>query len=205
MTRIPHNPARQRGMALIVAMVLLLVMTMVAVIAMRSTTLDLKMTSNTTQARRAFQSSDGTRDSVTPVLASHVFYHGWPEALGGEVAASADFDVPDELTIMDTELRYDMGENGEFEDLATRTRDIEFRDDVEDNDTFESEDVYGDIWVTRIGVQPAPGMNLVSNSADQGAGGGAANKYIYFDIRAAGRALGNAKALTGSDYRALSR
>jgi hypothetical protein len=205
MTRIPHNPARQRGMALIVAMVLLLVMTMVAVIAMRSTTLDLKMTSNTTQARRAFQSSDGTRDSVTPVLASHVFYHGWPEALGGEVAASADFDVPDELTIMDTELRYDMGENGEFEDLATRTRDIEFRDDVEDNDTFEPEDVYGDIWVTRIGVQPAPGMNLVSNSADQGAGGGAANKYIYFDIRAAGRALGNAKSLTGSDYRALSR
>lgn len=205
MIRISHTPERQRGMALIVAMVLLLVMTMVAVIAMRSTTLDLKMTSNTTQSRRAFQSSDGTRDSVTPVLASHVFYHGWPEALGGKVAASADFDVPDELTIVDTELRYDMAQNGTFEDLATRERDIEFRDDVEDNDTFESEDVYGDIWVTRIGVQPAPGMNLVSNSADQGAGGGAANKYIYFDLRAAGRALGNARALTGSDYRALSR
>jgi hypothetical protein len=205
MIRRSHNPARQRGMALIVAMVLLLVMTMVAVIAMRSTTLDLKMTSNTTQSRRAFQSSDGTRDSVTPVLASHVFYHGWPEALGGEVAASANFVVPDELTVMDAELRYDMAENGTFEDLATRERDIEFRDDVEDNDTFESNDVYGDIWVTRIGVQPAPGMNLASNSADQGAGGGAANKYIYFDLRAAGRALGNARALTGSDYRALSR
>ena len=205
MTRYTQMQARQRGLALIVAMVLLLVMTMVAVIAMRSTTLDLKMTANTTQSRRAFQTSDGTRDSVTPVIASHVFYHGWPEAIGGTVAASADFDLPEEIEIMDAEVRYDMGQNGEFSDLATREQDVQFRDDVEDNDTFESADVFGDIWVTRIGVQPAPGMNLVSNSADQGAGGGAANKYILFDLRAAGRALGNARSLTGSDYRALSR
>lgn len=195
----------QQGLALIVAMVLLLVMTMVAVIAMRSTTLDLKMTANTTQSRRAFQTSDGTRDSVTPVLASHVFYHGWPDAIGGTVTETADFEIPDVITIMDAEVRYDMAENGTFEDLAERARDIEFRDDVEDNDELDAADVYGDIWVTRIGVQPAFGSNLVSNASDQGAGSGAANKYILFDLRAAGRALGNARALTGSDYRALSR
>lgn len=204
MTRISSARA-QRGLALIVAMVLLLVMTMVAVIAMRSTTLDLKMTSNTTQTRRAFQTSDGTRDSVSPVLASHVFYHGWPDAIGGTVTESANFEIPDELTIMDAEVRYDMAQNGKFEDLATRERDVEFRDDVEDNDTLDADDMYGDLWVTRVGVQPAFGSNLGSNSSDQGAGSGAANKYILFDLRAAGRALGNARAYTGADYRALSR
>ncbi len=204
MTRKPSMRA-QRGLALIVAMVLLLVMTMVAVIAMRSTTLDLKMTANTTQSRRAFQTSDGTRDSVSPVLAAHVFYHGWPDAIGGEVTETANFEIPDEITVMDATLRYDMGENGDFEDLATRARDIEFRDDVDNDDELDNEDVYGDIWVTRIGVQPAFGSNLVSNASDQGAGSGAVNKYLLFDLRAAGRALGNARSFTGSDYRALSR
>jgi len=198
-------PRAQRGLALIVAMVLLLVMTMVAVIAMRSTTLDLKMTANTTQARRAFQTSDGTRDSVSPVLAAHVFYHGWPNAIGGTVTESANFEIPDELTITAPDKRIDMGENGSFEELAEREKDVEFRDDVEDDDELDNEDVYGDIWVTRIGVQPAFGSNLVSNSSDQGAGSGAANKYLLFDLRAAGRALGNARSFTGSDYRALSR
>jgi len=195
----------QRGIALIVAMVLLLVMTMVAVIAMRSTTLDLKMTSNTTQSRRAFQTSDGTRDSVSPVLAAHVFYHGWPDAIGGNVAESANFEIPDELTIADGTKRIDMGENGGLDELATRTADVEFRDDVDDDGEFDNEDIEGDIWVTRIGVQPAFGSNLASNASDQGAGAGAANKYLLFDLRAAGRAIGNARSLTGSDYRALSR
>ncbi|MGE3772888.1 MAG: PilX N-terminal domain-containing pilus assembly protein [Gammaproteobacteria bacterium] len=204
MTRTPSLRA-QRGLALIVAMVLLLVMTMVAVIAMRSTTLDLKMTTNTTQSRRAFQTSDGTRDSVSPVLAAHVFYHGWPNSIDGEVTESANFEIPDEITITDASKRYDMGENGTFEELAERSADIRFRDDVDDDDELDNEDVYGDIWVTRIGVQPAFGSNLVSNASDQGAGSGAANKYILFDLRAAGRALGNARAFTGSDYRALSR
>lgn len=204
MTRTPSLRA-QRGLALIVAMVLLLVMTMVAVIAMRSTTLDLKMTTNTTQSRRAFQTSDGTRDSVSPVLAAHVFYHGWPDSIDGEVTESANFEIPDEITITDASKRYDMGENGTFEELAERSADIRFRDDVDDDDELDNEDVYGDIWVTRIGVQPAFGSNLVSNASDQGAGSGAANKYILFDLRAAGRALGNARAFTGSDYRALSR
>lgn len=199
------DAASNGGFALIVALVLLLVLTMVAVIAMRSTTLDLKMSANTTLARRAFQASDSTRDAVKPALASHVFYHGWPSSIGGNVGEAADFDLPETLNVTDASKRLDMGENGEFSALADRWPDLEFRDDVQGDGMLAADDVYGDIWVTRIGVQPAPGTNLVSNAADQGAGGGAANKYIFFDLRAAGRATGNARASTGSDYRALSR
>ena len=200
----PHLQSHH-GFALIVAMVMLLILTMVAVIAMRSTTLDLKMSANTTLAQRAFQASDGTRDSVSPVLASHVFYHGWPSAIGGDVAESADFDIPEALAVTDPSARFDMGQNGLFEELSTRAADIEFRDDVQEDGTLAADDVYGDIWVTRVGVQPAPGMNLASNAADQGAGGGAANKFIMFDLRSTGSSTGNARSYTGSDYRALSR
>ena len=200
----PHLQSHH-GFALIVAMVMLLILTMVAVIAMRSTTLDLKMSANTTLAQRAFQASDGTRDSVSPVLASHVFYHGWPSAIGGDVAESADFDIPEALAVTAPSARFDMGQNGLFEELSTRAADIEFRDDVQEDGTLAADDVYGDIWVTRVGVQPAPGMNLASNAADQGAGGGAANKFIMFDLRSTGSSTGNARSYTGSDYRALSR
>jgi hypothetical protein len=205
MTRQFSGAATDRGFALVVAMVLLLVLTMVAVIAMRSTTLDLKMSANTTLARRAFQASDGTREAVGPLLAAHVFYHGWPESAGGSVSDTADFDIAESLTVMEPSQRFDMGENGSFDELDTRSADIEFRADVQEDDTLAADDIYGDIWVTRVGVQPAPGTSLNANAADQGAGGGAASKYIFFDLRAAGRTTGNARSLTGADYRALSR
>ena len=52
-----HRPAhRQHGVALIVALILLMVLTMVAVIAMRTTTLDLKITTNQTLMMRTFSS-----------------------------------------------------------------------------------------------------------------------------------------------------
>jgi len=193
----------QRGIALIVAMVLLLVMTMVAVIAMRSTTLDLKMTTNTTQTRRAFQASDGTRDSISPLLASHVFNRGWPSEIGGTSSTYAHFEIPDEITISNPELEYPMRENGTFSELATRQPDIRFKADVAGDDKVDAEDMYSEIWVTRFGKVPVLESNQGSNSADLGAGGGGNRVYVILDVQAKGRAPGNARSFTGSDYRAL--
>jgi PilX N-terminal len=206
----PQHPSKfypQAGVALIMALVLLLVMTMVAVVAMRSTTLDLKMTTNNTQTRRAFQGSDGARDVITPVLASHVFYHGWPTSLtGGTVVASASFTIPQGLTVRNAAQRLDLGQNGVYTRFSgSPNSDLSFKDDVNSNGTMNSDDVNAELWVTRIGTLPAAGTNLGSNAADQGAGGGGASKYILFDLRSDGRAVGNAQARTGADYRALIR
>lgn len=202
----PVPRAAHRGMALIVSLVLLLVMTMVAVVAMRSTTLDIKMTTNSTQSRRAFENSDGSRDAMTPLLEAHVFYHGWPTSVGGTVAESANFTIPNGLSLRDPDLRFDLAQNGVYSRFnATVDPDATYNDDVNADGVMDPEDFNSRLWVTRIGIQPAAGTNLGSNAADQGVGGGAANKYVIFDLRSDGSAVGNARARTGADYRALVR
>ena len=202
----PSGRSSQQGLALIVSLVLLLVMTMVAVVAMRSTTLDIKMTTNATQSRRAFENSDGSRDALTPILEAHVFYHGWPTSVGGSVADSANFEIPSGLTLEDPDLRFDLAQNGVYARFNAATDpDATYNDDVNADGVMDPEDFNALLWVTRIGIQPAAGNNLGSNAADQGVGGGAANKYVIFDLRSDGSAVGNARARTGADYRALVR
>jgi hypothetical protein len=198
-------PGSQQGLALIVSLVLLLVMTMIAVVAMRSTTLDIKMTANTTQSRRAFESSEGSRDAMTPLLAAHVFYHGWPVSMGGTVPDAANFTAISGMSIADVAKRYDLGENGAYADLKTRAHDMGYANDVNSNGVMDQSDMNSRIWVTRIGTLPAAGSNVSSNSADQGVGGGAASKYILFDLQSDGSAVGNARSRTGADYRSIIR
>jgi Tfp pilus assembly protein PilX len=191
-------------------------MTMIAVVAMRSTTLDIKMTTNTTQSRRAFESSEGSRDALTPLLTAHVFYHGWPVSMGGTVPDTANFTAIAGMTIADATKRYDLGDNGSFAQLPkadgtsaltpTRTTaDMTYANDVNGNGVMDQSDMNAQIWVTRLGTLPATGTNVNSNSADQGVGGGAANKYIIFDLRSDGSAVGNARSRTGADYRSIIR
>lgn len=199
-----HARARQSGIALVVSLVLLLVMTMIAVVAMRSTTLDIKMTTNTLQARRAFENSDGARDLMTPMLDAHVFYHGWPVSMGGTIADVSNFPTPSGMTLADATKRFDLGENGAFTRFNTTTA-VTPDMTMADGATGSMMRVQADSWVTRISTIPAAGNTMNSNSADQGVGGGAANKYVVFDLRSTGGAMGNASARTGADYRALVR
>jgi len=199
-----HPSFRQSGIALVVSLVLLLVMTMIAVIAMRSTTLDIKMTTNTLQARRAFENSDGARDMMTPMIDAHVFYHGWPVSMGGTIADVSNFPTPTGMTVTDATKRFDLGQNGDYTRFNTTgavTPDMT----MVDGTTGSLMRIQADLWVTRISMIPAAGNTMNSNSADQGVGGGAANKYVVFDLRSTGGAMGNASSRTGADYRALVR
>lgn len=208
-----HDFHHQRGLALIVALVLLLVMTMVAVVAMRSTTLDLKMTTNTTLNRRAFQNSDGSRVSIGPTIESHIFYRGWPNTLtGGTVPGSAKFDLPTELKIKDATKHYYMGENGTLtqileEDAARKDPDIKFRADVNGDGEVNAEDMFADLWVTRAAALPAAGSGAAQGSGYLGTGVGAAGAgaNVYLDLRSTGISAGNAGAKTGAEFRVLVR
>ncbi|MBI4693395.1 MAG: hypothetical protein HY749_05180 [Gammaproteobacteria bacterium] len=201
---------RQRGLALVVALVLLLIMTMVAVVAMRTTALDLRMASNTTVTRRAFQNSDGARVSLGPMLDAHVFYRGWPGAIGGSLPANVVFPVPVEVKIADATKMYYMGDNGTLAEAiksAPRAVDVRFRADVNNDGSVDAADMFADLWVSRLGALPAPGSGAAQGAGYLGPGVGAAGSdaYVFFDLRSKGESVGNAASTTSADYRALIR
>ncbi len=217
MPRLHSSAARraQSGIALVVALVLLLVMTMVAVVAMRTTTVDLKMITNTVLTRRAFQNSEGGRMAMGKTLEAHVFYRGWPVAAGGTVPNTASFPIPIELTVVSGTAQYYDGSNGnlvgcdgkEARTPIVRDADLEFESDIDADAVVDNEDVFADIWVTWRAALLAAGSGGAQGSGYLGPGVGSAgaDSNVFFDIKSRGQAPGNAVNCTGADYRVLVR
>ena len=78
-------PGRQRGIALFVGLVFLVMLTLVSLIVMRGTLLEMRMTTATARHEQAFQASETARTVPETVLAAHVFNRGWPESWGGTI------------------------------------------------------------------------------------------------------------------------
>lgn len=81
---------RQRGIALFVGMVFLLVLSVVAVMAMRGTLTEMKLVTNTARHEAAFETSEALRSVPITLFDQHVFERGWPVLFGGTVP-DADF------------------------------------------------------------------------------------------------------------------
>lgn len=191
-------PLTQRGFALIVALVLLLVMTMVAVIAMRSTTLDLKMTTNNALGRRAFQASESIRKLIGPLLASVAYYGDWPVALGGNELNTNFPPINSHIAVVDAtktpqSSQHTMTELEDSTNARSTTPDIRFDVNVNGDNIIDKDDVKADIWLTKTGVLPGgprvPGAGI-GNYA-----------FELYDVRARGRSAGNAEVSTEADFR----
>lgn len=84
-------PARQQGIALFIGLVFLVVLSLVAVIAMQSTLLEMRMTSNVARHEEAFQISESMRTLTGPFMDQNIYTGGWPISWGGTVP-DHDFD-----------------------------------------------------------------------------------------------------------------
>jgi hypothetical protein len=80
-----HGARRQRGAVLFIGMVLLIILTLVAMVAMRGTLLEMRLTSSTAQHELAFEASESARAIPESLLTSYAYYHGWPQSWGGTV------------------------------------------------------------------------------------------------------------------------
>jgi hypothetical protein len=85
------QPSRQRGIALFVGLIFLVVLSLVAVIAMQSTFLEMRMATNVARHEEAFQMSDSMRGMMGPFVDYNLLNGGWPVSWGGAVPDS-DFD-----------------------------------------------------------------------------------------------------------------
>ncbi|MBS0431562.1 MAG: hypothetical protein JSS21_04050 [Proteobacteria bacterium] len=84
------RPSAQRGLALFIGMVFLVVLSLVAVIAMQSTFLEMRMVTNVARQTEAFQMSESTRAILTGPPATSLFAQslsqgGWPSSWGGDI------------------------------------------------------------------------------------------------------------------------
>ena len=201
-TQDARSRAAQQGFALIVALVLLLVMTMVAVVAMRSTTLDLKMTTNTALNRRAFQASEGMRMLIGPILDAHTYHQGkWPESVVVGGMNDVDYGVPDLgkfekfITVEDPDpAKAPFRQPYDLKDLngpPVRKHDFLLVDPAL---VGKADDIRTEVWVTKLGEKPDSGKILGQDTA---------LNYVIYQIRAVGQSAGNARVETTADFRAL--
>jgi hypothetical protein len=113
-----HYPASRNaaGFALVTALVFLVILTLVAVVAIRSSGLELKMGANATMRAQALQASELARTLITGgpttantgttggLLAAHLYWGGeWPAAAGGTVPDTIfNYTIPSKLTLRDS-------------------------------------------------------------------------------------------------------
>lgn len=86
--------AQQRGVALLVGLIFLVMLTIVALIVMRGTMLEMHLSTATARHEQAFEASETTRAIPEVIINDHVFNRGWPKSWGG--------DVPDGMFDLDT-------------------------------------------------------------------------------------------------------
>lgn len=82
----PARPAGlQKGAALMVGIIFLMLLTIVAMVAMRGTLLQMRTTTATAKHEQAFEASEALRAIPEAILNDHVFNRGWPQSWGGTV------------------------------------------------------------------------------------------------------------------------
>jgi PilX N-terminal len=83
--------SRQDGVALFIGLVFLVVLSIVAVLAMKGTLIEMRMVTNAARHEQAFETSEALRGVPVDMFDQHVFARGWPASMGGAVPNS-DFD-----------------------------------------------------------------------------------------------------------------
>ncbi|MDF3981987.1 pilus assembly PilX N-terminal domain-containing protein [Luteibacter sp. PPL201] len=75
----------QRGIALFVGLIFLLVLSVIAITAMRGTLVEMKMVTNVARHEAAFEASETLRSVPITLFDQHVFERGWPVSFSGTV------------------------------------------------------------------------------------------------------------------------
>jgi hypothetical protein len=207
---------RYPGYALATALLFLGVLTIVAVTALRMTTVDVRMTHNNALRQRALANSESGRTVILQPLEEHIFNRGWPKSKGGSVEDanfSAAFptgfyvsnrdgnDQPNNLYEANANTEDPYSRDGLDKDLG-----YQFDGDGNGNCCNDPVDITSDIAVYRTRVIQSPGSAIAGSSGYLGVGYGLANNgaALYLELRSLGQAaLG--KATTTSEYRHIIR
>ena len=200
--------ATQRGAVLVVSLIFLVMLTMVAVIANQSTVLETRMSTNTIVKTRAVEASEALRMASNELLDAHLFYRGWPDALGGSLSDGL-FNLPGGLALNNTSDwgLVNSGSESLF-DTSTWVNDMSLSiDGNSDGDYVDDVDQKADLYVYKTTVVNSTGSATAMVAGYEGLGKSSASggALIFFDLRSVGEAAANASGVTGSNYRYVIR
>lgn len=217
----PVTRSRQRGIALFVGLVFLVVLSLVAVIAMRGTLMEMRLVTNVARHQQAFETSETLRAVPIALFDEHVFQRGWPEQLGGSLPDD-DFDfklTTDMLAVVKAGLQKNCAGTvdlfyGNLEptcgslpaesryDTSTWHPDaVLSMCDVTSSSC--SRDVTATVSIVPDGTVLAEGSGGAQAAGYRGLGGGAAagGGSMYFEVMSVGTVPGDGRAVTMAQYR----
>ena len=178
---------RQSGIALISVLVMMVMLTLVATISMRTTNIDLRMAKNSRDKSVAFQIADGTVGQVDDILANHMFYRGW-----SGFTLAAGFATTDPNSVL-----YEADVTDPFDFADPNRKDL----------TYSHGDFNADIFISRIRASIAFGSGVSLGEGYSGLGRGAAGGggFLFFDISSRSNYINNSSSTTGGFYRLTIR
>lgn len=184
---------RPRGQALLTAIIFLVLLSLVALAAIRSTGLEVKSGSNHARRAAAFEAAETARTVIGPLIDNLCAEGGWPAQLGGVVPDSQFATaIPAGITLADhdrvggpDDWCQDADSDGSF-DPARMTSDARY--DRELRATLGVE-VHGEVAVRRLNSAPIAGAGQAQAGGYGGSGTAmaAGGGQIFFYLRSQGR------------------
>jgi len=221
------NRNRQRGATLFVGMMFLLVLTLVAIVSMRGTTLELKMATNSTQHQTAFQLAESMRLMTGAIVSQNTLNRGmqnfsgsalsWANGGGGSgpVGGEPGGGTSCSSSSMSSSLQLYQNESATSYSTTWHTIPGLFRGNVP---TATAADIAGNPNKMMASCSTAPGGSAYANvyaigtrqnsgtgsaqnesATGVGAGGGGASRW--FEIRSQGQIGDGAGVVTAAEYR----
>jgi hypothetical protein len=207
------------GYALFTALVLLVVITTVAVFAMRSSNLELRMASNTALKTESLEASEAGRQLLGEIVDVHAFNRGWPESIGGNIPdALFGVTLPDFVAIeknLDATLRDWYVDNDETEfnpnDLIVDARvNASLTPDDQTPDYVQQSDIQ--VFKLRTDLAAGSGAAQLRGYEGTGKGAAASGGNVFFYVQSRGRedtrstdVTPEAATVTGATYRHVIR
>ena len=226
---LPTAPSlhRQRGIALFVGLVFLVILSIVAVVAMRGTLMEMQMVNNVAAHERAFEVSESLRGVPVALFEDHTFNRGWPtNEMGGTVpdtgfgtfpqcgtkdmgSSGVSCDVLKDTTVRTTsagtllnlyESQYLTGEKP-YDPATWMSNDPDITVEVCDSGSCTTGGK-ARIWVRPDGTALAAGSGASQAAGYRGEGNSAASggSSMFFEVLSEGTA-GGARAVTLAQYR----
>ena len=219
-----QNFRHQKGATLFVGLMFLLVLTLVALVSMQGTTLELKMATNQAQRQSAFELSENMRLMTGAITSQNTLNRGMQNFTGSAQTWTSTSTVTGEpgggssctQAALPAALELYQNETATTYSTTWHTIDGVFRGNVP---TGTAADIAGSpdkilsnctstvpggaAWanVFAIGTRSTPGTGAAQNESGTGIGGAGGGASKWFEIRSQGQVGNGAAVVTAAEYR----